>query len=52
MNDQMVKRYPCRDYRRLLAAEALPMTKELIKKAKLERFSVLSLSTTKGQFQT
>jgi len=28
MNDQMVKRYPCQDYRRLLATEALPMTKE------------------------
>jgi len=28
MNDQMVKRYPCRDYKCLLVAQALPMTKD------------------------
>ena len=39
MDSQMVKRYPCRNYERLLAEEALPMTKESIKKAKLETFS-------------
>jgi len=48
----MVKRYPCQNYERLLAAEALPMTKESIKKAELKRFSVLSLSTNKDQFKT
>jgi hypothetical protein len=52
MDNNMVKRYPCRNYERLLAAEALPMTKESILKADLERFSVLSLSTNRGQFKT
>ena len=37
------KRYPCQNYERLLAAEALPMTKEFTIKADLERFFVLSL---------
>ena len=32
MDNNMVKRYPCRNYERLLAAEALPMTDELTKK--------------------
>jgi len=44
----MVKRYPCRDYRRLLATEALPMAEGLIIKADLEKFSVLLLKTNKG----
>ena len=52
MDSQMVKWYPCRNYERLLAAEALPMTKESIKKAKLEKFFVLSLLTNRGQFKT
>ena len=52
MDNNMVKRYPCRNYERLLAAEALPMTKELILKDDLERFYVLSLSTNRGQFKT
>ena len=38
MDNYMVKRYPCRDYKRLLAAEALPMTGEFTIKADLERF--------------
>jgi len=33
----MVKRYPCRDYKRLLAAEALPMTSEYTITADLEK---------------
>jgi len=37
MDNQMVKRYPCRDYKCLLAAEALPMTSEYIIKADLEK---------------
>ena len=32
MDNNMVKRDPCRNYERLLAAEALPMTDELTKK--------------------
>ena len=32
MDNQMVKRYPCRNYERLLAAETLPMTKESLKR--------------------
>ena len=52
MDNKMVKRYPCRNYKRLLAAEALPMLKDSIKKAKLERFSILSLSTNRVQFKT
>ena len=43
MDNNMVKRYPCRNYECLLAAEALPMTDELTIKGDLEIFSVLSL---------
>jgi len=43
MDNHMVKRYPYRNYKCLLAAEALPMTDEFTVKADLERFSVLSL---------
>ena len=43
VDNTMVKRYPCRDYKCLLATEALPMTKELIIKADLGKFSILSL---------
>ena len=32
VDNQMVKRYPCRNYERLLAAKALPMTKESLKR--------------------
>jgi len=52
MDNNMVKRYPCRNYERLLAAEALPMIDELNLKADLERFFVLSLLTNKGLFKT
>ena len=38
VNNTMVKRYPCRDYKRLLATEALPMTEGLIIKADLGKF--------------
>jgi len=41
MDNYMVKRYPCRNYGRLLAAEALPVIDELILKADLEKFSFL-----------
>ena len=40
MDNNMVKRYPCRNYKHLLAAEALPMTEEFTIKADLERFSI------------
>jgi len=40
MGNQMVKRYPCRDYKRLLAAEALPMTSEYTIKADLKKPSI------------
>ena len=43
MDNNMVKRYPCRNYECLLAAKALPMTDEFTIKADLEKFSVLSL---------
>ena len=43
MDNNMVKRYPCRNYERLLAAKALPMTDEFTIKVDLERFPVLSL---------
>ena len=36
MDNYMVKRYPCRDYKRFLAVEALPMTGEFTIKADLE----------------
>ena len=52
MDNNMVKMYPCRNYERLLATEALPMKKESIKRADWERFFVLSLSTNRGQFKT
>jgi len=52
MDNNMIKRYPCRNYERLLAAEALPMIGELTSKADLEMFYVLSLSTNKGLFKT
>ena len=38
VNNTMVKRYPCRDYKRLLATEALPMTEGLIIKVDLGKF--------------
>lgn len=40
MDNYMVKRYPYRNYKRLLAAEALPMIDEFTIKADLERFSI------------
>ena len=52
MDNYMVKRYPCRNYGRLLAAEALPVIGELILKVNLEKFYVLSILTNKGLFQT
>ena len=51
IDNDVVKRYPCRDYGRLLAAEALPMAKELILIVDLEKFPILSISTNKCQFK-
>jgi len=52
MDNNMVKRYPYRNYERLLAAKALPVIGELTLKADLKKFYVLSLSTNKGLFKT
>ena len=51
IDNDVVKRYPCRDYGHLLAAEALPMESELILIVGLEKSPILSISTNKCQFE-
>ena len=48
----MVKRYPCRDYKRLLATEALPMIEGLIIKADLGKFLFYHYKSIKAYFKT
>jgi len=51
MDNYMVKRYPCRDYECLLAAEALPMIDELILKADLKKFLFYQYQLIKACFK-
>ena len=47
----MVKRYPCRDYKCLLATEALPMIEGLIIKADLGKFLFYHYKPIKAYFK-